>query len=165
MMEKLLNKIRKNCCWWVWRRKSFTWWRCWSWKKMRMKYFHMTKKMTKLDRSENYMFCMSWLKQQQQQQRQQQQMQKLYVLQCICQKIVQKDTNILKKKLLIRSINLEYLFKINNGKQKSRQKSSYITSNNKWTRYQNKISKQGTFWRRKFWCIPCSLTTTVDISS
>ena len=32
MTEKLLNKIRQICCWWLWRGKSFVW-RCWSWKK------------------------------------------------------------------------------------------------------------------------------------
>ena len=45
--------------------------------------------MTKLNRPENYMFRMSWLKQQQQHQ---QQIQKFYVLQYICQKFVQKKT-------------------------------------------------------------------------
>ena len=97
MTEKVLNKNKAKLLLMIMTRKIFHMTML-IMKKMTMKYFHMTmmimKKMTKLNRSENYMFCMSWLKQQQQQQ----QVQKLYVLQCICQKIVQKDTNILLQK-------------------------------------------------------------------
>ena len=84
MMEKLLNKIRQNCCWWLWRGKSFAW-RCWSWKKNDDEILShddddhekddKTRQIRKLcvlhvmiinnnnnNRSKNFMFCITFVK-------------------------------------------------------------------------------------------------------
>ena len=93
MTEKLLNKIRQKLLLMIMTRKIFHMTTMLIMKKMRMKHFYMMEKMTKLNRPENYMFCMSGLKQQQQTNPK-----------IICsavhlsKKIVQKDTNILLQK-------------------------------------------------------------------
>ena len=95
MTEKLLNKIRQNCCWWVWRRKSFTW-RCWSWKKWGWNTFTWRRRwQNSTDLKIICSACHDWNNNNNNNNNR---YQKLYVLQCICQKIVQKDTKILLQK-------------------------------------------------------------------